>query len=808
MLRNYIITAYRNLSRNKVYALLNVLGLALGIGCSIVIFKVVRYELSYDKHQVNYDRIYRIVSQDIYPDRTDYGQGVPHPLAAAVKVDYPDVLESVVTQKAFGQINTLQQGNIDKKFLMSGTLLYTKPEYFKIFPQQWLAGDSSNALKTPNTAIITASTLKKFYDLAPSEADQVLGEQISHENKAVFDIVGVIADPPENTNFPFEVYLEYSAMKITDVYFGEGDRWNSVNSNTNAYILVGSDFNATQFDTKLIDMVEKYHGEGESDGNRYHAQPLSDVHYSKRYSNYVDSVSKESLYALAIIAAFLVLTACINFINLATAQAANRSKEIGIRKAIGSSGSQIVTQFLSEIFLITLVATVLSLAIGELLFIHLESVVGYRLSLFPFTDIPSIIFIVCLLFIVTFFAGSYPSFLLSKMNTVKALKSKITSKNSSGGVSLRKVLVICQFAISQFMIVGTLIITAQMDYFLNADLGFNRDAKILTYLPERDEVKRDRFKTMMLQSASITDITFSLSAPLGTSGSFSNFNYEPLNSEDEYHSSFKTVDDRYIDYYELELVAGRKLRGSDSTNVAVINEKIADLMGYKDRYEEVLGQKLTSGFKGDKTVIGVMKNFHNTPLRNDIDFVMLINDPEFYYEISFKIGSRTDYKAALDHFNESWEEVFPEYVKNWEFYDEQLANQYEDEQKVSSLMKLFSIIAILIGCIGLYGLISFIALNKMKEIGVRKVLGASIGNILMIYSKEIVILLSIAFIVAGPGAFYLMDLWLDDFTYSINISPLFFIVAFFLSMLVALLTISHRTISSALMDPARTLKDE
>lgn len=808
MLRNYIITAYRNLSRNKVYALLNVMGLALGIGCSIVIFKVVRYELSFDQHQVHYDRIYRIVSQDIYPDRTDYGQGVPHPLAAAAKEDFPDVHESVVTQRAFGQINTLDQGSIEKKFLMTGTILYTKPEFFKIFPYQWIAGDSSNALKSPNTAIITAGTLKKFYGLEPSEAEQVLGEQISHENKVVFDIVGVVADPPENTNFPFEVFLEYSAQKITDVYFGNGDRWNSVNSNTNAYILVGENFDATHFDNKLVDFVEKYHGEGESDGKRYHAQPMSDIHYSKRYSNYVDNVSKESLYALAIIAAFLVLTACINFINLATAQAANRSKEIGIRKAIGSMGAQIITQFLSEIFLITLGATVISLAIGELLFIHLESVVGYRLSLFPFTDIPTIIFVLSLLVLVTFFAGSYPSLLLSKMNTVMALKNKITSKNHSGGVSLRKGLVICQFAISQFMIVGTLIITAQMDYFLNADLGFNHEAKILSYLPERDEVKRERFKTLMLQSSAIEDITFSLSAPLGTSGSFSNFNYEPLNSEDEYHSSFKTVDERFIDYYELEMVAGRKLRKTDSSDVAVINQKIADLMGFKDRYEEVLGQKLTSGFKGDKNVVGVMKDFHNTPLKDDIDFVMLIHDPEFFYEISFKIGSRTDYKDALDHFNKSWEEVYPEYVKNWEFYDEQLANRYEDEQKISSLMKLFSIIAILIGCIGLYGLISFIALNKMKEIGVRKVLGASIGNILMIYSKEIVILLAVAFVVAGPGAFYLMDLWLDDFQYSIQITPLFFVVAFLLSMVVALLTISHRTISSALMDPARTLKDE
>ncbi len=808
MLRNYIITAYRNLSRNKVYALLNVLGLALGIGCSIVIFKVVRYELSYDKHQENYERVYRIVSEDIFPDRVDYGQGVPHPLAAALKEDFPEVLQSVNTHMDFGQVNTLNNGQIDKKFLLEGKILFTEPQFFEIFPTTWFAGDASTALTEPNTAVITAGTLKKFFDLDVSEATQIIGESISYEGEVIFKIVGVIADPPENTNFSFEVFLEYESQSKTNIYYDDGKRWNSVSSSTNAYFLAADDFDAQALDTKLIEFVEKYHGEGESESDRYHVQPLSDIHYSKQYSNYANTVSKDSLYSLAVIALFLVLTACINFVNLATAQAANRSKEIGIRKAIGSMSSQIITQFFSEIFLITLTASIISLAIGEMLFIHLEEVIGYRLSLFPFTDVPTILFILVLLTAVTFLAGAYPSLLLSKMNTVMALKNKITSKSHSGGVSLRKGLVIFQFTISQFMIVGTLIITAQMDYFLNKDLGFNRDAKINTYLPERDHVKRERFKELMLSSSSIKDITFSLSAPMGNSDSHSNFNYDPLNSEDDYHGNFKLVDERFTEYYDIELLAGRGLRKSDSVNVTLINEKIAILMGFKDRYDEVIGEKLETGWGGGKNVIGVVKNFHSKTLREDLDYVFLLNVPEYFYEISFKIASRNNYEDALKHFNETWESVYPEYVKDWDFYDEQLAARYADEKRVSSLMKLFSIIAIVIGCIGLYGLISFIALNRMKEIGVRKVLGASVRNILVIYSKEIIILLSVAFVVAGPGAYYLMGRWLEDFRYSIDITPMFFVVSFFLSMLVALLTISHRTISSALMDPARTLKDE
>ena len=808
MLRNYIITTYRNLRRNKVYALLNIFGLALGIGCSIVIFKVVLYELSYDKHQEHYDRIYRIVSEDIYPDRVDYGSGVPHPLAAALKQDFPEVLQSVNTHLDFGQVNTLNNGEIDKKFLLEGKILFTQPQYFEIFPTKWYAGDASTALTEPNTAVITVGTLKKFFNLEPSKASSVIGESISYDNEVIFKIVGVIADPPENTNFQFEVFFDYQSQAATNIYFDEGKRWNSVSSSTNAYFLTGEGFDADALETKLIDFVEKYHGEGESQSERYHVQPLSDVHYSQRYNNYTNTVSKESLYSLGVIALFLVLTACINFVNLATAQAANRSKEIGIRKAIGSMSAQIITQFFSEIFLITLSATVISLAIGEMLFIHLEEVIGYRLSLFPFTDLPTIAFMLFLLLTVTFLAGAYPSLLLSKMNAVMALKNKITARNHSGGVSLRKGLVVFQFAISQFMIIGTLIITAQMDYFLNKDLGFNRDAKIITYLPERDAVKRERFKEMMLSSSAIKDLTFSLSAPMGNSDSHSNFNYEPLNSEDDYHGNFKFVDERFVEYYGIELLAGRNLQKSDSFNTVIINQKIADLMGFRDRYGEVLGEKLSSGMAGDKTVIGVVKNFHSKTLRDDLDYVFLLNMPEYFYEISFKIASRTNYQDALAHFNESWDAVYPQYVKDWEFYDVQLAARYEDEKRVSSLMRLFSIIAILIGCIGLYGLISFIALNKMKEVGVRKVLGASTSNILMIYSREIILLLSFAFVVAGPIAYYLMSLWLGDFRYSIDITPFFFVASFFLSMIVALLTISHRTISSAMMDPARTLKDE
>lgn len=808
MLRNYLVTAYRNLRRNKLYTVLNVIGLALGIGCSLVIFKVIKHELSYDKHHSNYGAIYRIVAEDIRPDRVDYSQGVPHPLAHSLATDFPEVGVVSRTHHVSGQVNTLVDGKIEKKFLYDEGLAFVDSEFFEIFDSKWVAGDKKAALKSPRTAVITVSTLKRFYDLEENQAETALGEMISLDNLENFEVIGVIEDYPETTNFSFQVIFDYTSQEKVNPFFRGGGHWNSSSSSTNAYFIAGEAFDQSVFDLKLIEFVEKYHGEGDSDEQRYHPQPLSDIHYSKIYENYGNNTPKESLYALAIIAAFLVLTAAINFVNLATAQAANRSKEIGIRKAIGSLKGQIVVQFFSEIFVITLAACILSLAIGELLFIHLEEAIGQRLSFWPFVELDTMLFIVFLLVVVTILSAIYPSYLLSRMSPVMALKNKITAKNSSGGLTLRKGLVIFQFAISQFMIIGTLVMMAQMDYFINKDLGFNREAIVSTYLPERNVTKMDRFRQAMISSSAIKEVSFALSAPTGNSNSHSNFNYEPLNAENSYHGNFKAVDERYAELYGIELLAGRGVLDRDSSNVMVINRKAADLMGFKDIYEQVIGEKLKTGWQGDKTVIGVMENFHSNSLRDDLDYVFLLNEPDFFYEIAFKTSSSESFKQATNHFEKVWEDVYPEYVIDWEFYDDQLSLRYEDEERISSLMRLFSGIAIIIGCLGLYGLISFVAMNRMKEIGIRKVLGASISQILFIFSKEVFVLLTVAFVIASPGAYFLLNQWLGDFQYSISIGPNFFVISFIISFIIAFLTISHRTIASAMMDPAMTLKDE
>lgn len=811
MLKNYLKTSLRNLSRNKVYAALNVAGLALGIGCALVIFKVITFERSFDTHLSNYENIYRVVNESINPAKVDYGMGTPQPLAPAIQTDLSEVKKVVRTHETSSlQVDVNEKGYLEK-FLIEEEMAFTENSYFDIMDVQFIAGDPSTALQDPNTAVISKMMAKRFFEVADGEEDEVIGKRFTLMAVRDFEIVGVIEDPVESTNFPFHILMEYEGQNHPEInpYYGEGREWHSTSSNTNTYLLVDEYFQPEEFNAKLVDLVVKYYGENESKRRKFLVQPMSAIHFDDVYGNYVYSTPKELLTALSIIAIFLIVTACINFINLATAQAANRSKEIGIRKAIGGHTNQLLIQFFTEITLITFVSLFCALAIAEFLFVYLEDIIDTRLSLDLFDGFGTIGFLLSLLVLVSFLSGFYPSILLSRMNTVLALKSKITAKNNSGGLNLRKALVVTQFAISQFLIIGTVIISAQMDYFLTKDLGFEKEAIIKSYLPERDENKMDRFRQLMLEDPSISSVSYAISSPTGNMNANSNFNYAPLESADDYQASYKVADEYYLELYGLELLAGRNLQKSDSGNFVLINRKIADLMGFNDRYEQAIGERLSSGWGGmNLKVVGVVENFHSQNLSDDIEFIILLRMPNIFYEMAFKTAEGADVRQGVKKFGEVWEEVFPEYVADWNFFDEALAEEYEQEESVASLMETFSVVAIIIGCLGLYGLIAFIAANRVKEVGIRKVLGATVMSIIGKFTLEMLILVSISFVIAAPLSYFVLNEWLNGYKFRIDMGLDFFVLAFIVTLVVATLTVSYRTIATALINPATTLKDE
>ena len=809
MPRNYFITALRNLKRNKVYTFLNIFGLALGIGCALVVYKVISYEFSYDTQHENYDNIYRVVTHNIYPDEVDKGMGTPHPVGPAMREDFANMKVVARTNYMYeNQLNVKDGTGTIHKFMIDEGIAFTEHSFFDIFTTKWIAGNPETALLEPQTVVIAASQAQKLFNLPEGMEQEALGRLINYNNIKDFKVIGVIEDPIEPTSLPFTYLFDYQSQNGgVDPYFREGTEWHSTSSNTNTYFIPEGNFDEVAFNQAMIDFVDKHYKEGESEDRRFVAQKFSEIHFDQEYGSYTGATSLQFMYALGLIGIFLVLTACINFINLATAQASNRAKEIGIRKAIGSMTSQLLVQFLSEIALITFFALIISLAIAELMFNVLSDIIGYQLSIDLLGSPETAIFLLVLFLIVSLFSGFYPAVLLSRMNTVLALKKKITATSHSGGLSLRKGLVIVQFAISQFLIIGTLIVSSQTDFFMNKDLGFETEAILSSYLPERDVLKMERFRQAMLTSPAIEGVTFALSEPTGNSDSHSNFNYAPLKSEKNYHANFKPVDPFYTDFFDIKILAGRTIKEGDSTNI-VINEKIARLMGFDGRYEEVIGETLMTGWGGGKTIVGVMEDFHTYSLEEELDFVLLIHYPKIFYNVSFKTPSLASVQEAKKHFEATWNEVYPEYVLDYDFYDKTLAELYEDVQNITALMKVFSIISILIGCLGLYGLVSFIAMNRTKEIGVRKVLGASAMNILGIFSKEVILLMIVSFVVTAPLAFYFLNLWLDNFSFRIAIGPWFFIIGLLSTLFVALVTISHKTISAALVNPAQTLKDD
>ncbi len=812
MFKNFILTAIRNLKRNKIYASLNVLGLALGIGCAMVIYKVITHELSYDKFQSNYSNVYRVVKEDIYPDRVDYNQGLPHPFMVAVRDEFTQFEVATRIHYAWGdQINAeLEDGSVQRIRLEEG-LAFAEPQLFDVFDFEVVAGDAKRALESPGQAVVSFSFLEKVYGIQ-SNYEQAIGKTFNLANAKEIVIQAVIKNPPKNTDFPFTVIASYDSQKgYNDYYFG-GKEWNSSSGSTQGYVLLKQGLTPESLKDPFNEFVKKHYNEKAASEVRYYLQPLSDLHYDSHFMNYSGrTISKKLLMALSVIGLFLVVTACINFINLATAQAVKRAKEIGIRKSIGVSRFQLVIQFLSETMIITIIAVGIALGLSELLLQNLQEILGYQLSLNIMVQPLIIPFLVLLVIFVTLLSGFYPAILLSRMDPVDALKNKVTSQSSGSGLTLRRALVIIQFTISQALIIGTLVVGAQMNYFLSKDLGFESEAMLTAYLPDNRSENVNELRYKLTKSPAIKDVTFSLAPPTGNSNSHSNFNHPNTKSENDYHGNFKAVDHRYVEFFDLELLAGRNFRETDSMQLAIINKKTFELLNLES-YDEALGMTMETGFRTNKKIIGVVDDFHSKSLKEDMDYVFLVYDPDIYYEVTVKIASNgnnlVSAERAIKDFKEAWSTTYPDYIFDYTFLDEELAERYEAEQRLSSLFRMFALIAIFIGCLGLYGLISFLATQKVKEIGVRKVLGASVWSIVHLFSKEMMILLVIAFVIAAPVSYYFLMQWLSDFKYRIDFNWIYFLVSIATSFIIAMVTIGYKTYFAATVNPALSLKDE
>ena len=541
----------------------------------------------------------------------------------------------------------------------------------------------------------------------------------------------------------------------------------------------------------------------------YIIQPLNAVHYDAAAGNYSNkTISHQLLNVLWLIAAFILLIACVNFINLSTAQAVNRAKEVGVRKVLGSNRSQLRIQFIVETSLIVTIAVILAAVITILALPYVNQLLELSLSFNILTNPTVILFLLVVTIVVTVLAGFYPSIVLSRFNPVNALKSKLAG-NATKGISLRRGLVVFQFVIAQALIIGTLIIVQQMNYFMDQPLGFDKEAIVnVPYRPDSTGVKLTDYLKQQLLSNGVQAVSFSSNSPMEDENNmFTTFKFDHAIKDADFQAITKFADNDYVPTYKLQLVAGKNLKPSGWTQEFLVNESFVKSLGLK-KPEDIIGKEVSIMNGLIKCpVVGVLKDFNDRSLRQDLAPLLIATNSTMYRQASIKL-STANIASSMQSIKKIWEKAFPNYVYEYRFLDDKIESFYKQENQLSNLYKIFAVIAIFLSCLGLYGLASFMAVQRIKEVGIRKVLGASVSGVVYLFSKEFIILITIAFIIASPLAWYFMNQWLQDYVYRINVSWWIFIVGGISAIVIALITVSFKAIKAALANPVKSLRSE
>ena len=805
MLKNYIKTAFRNLKRNKSYAIINTFGLAVGIGACFLIFLIVQFESSFDDFHLKKNSIYRVGSEFHDADGISYNDGVGFPVAKGLRINFPQIKEVASIDQEGGQI-TVEGKNGDLKKLREENFYYAEPEFFEMFNFGWLAGDPKTSLNNPNNAVVTEATAEKYFGLGPKNYQDAIGKTIKYANKNLYTITGILKNPPPNTDFPLSVVVPYSALEHTKRKSNLDD-WVSTFSGAYTFVVLPKELSVANFNTQLKAFAKK-HKPIESATDSYIAQPLSDIHYDERFGNYNHHTFSHSLIdVLLLIGIFLIIIACVNFINLATAQAVNRSKEVGVRKVLGSNRNQLAFQFLGETALIVVTAIVLAVIIATATLPFLNALLDTQIRI-QFIKNPSVIlFLISAAVLVTFLAGIYPAIILSGFNPITALKSKVTTK-MVGGISLRRGLVVMQFAIAQILIIGMFIIVTQMNLFKNASLGFNKD-NIINVPIINDSInltKTDYLRNQLLDNPDIKNVSFSYGSPTDNTNWQSDFKFDHSSENTNFNANLKWADPDYFKTYNLQFVAGHAYSNSDTVREFVVNETLLLKLGITDP-QKAIGKQINLWDEDVANIVGVIKDFNSYSLRDPISPVVLSTRKQVYRTINIKIKSGSE-KTVLPYIKKLWTTTYPDNVYDYKFLDAKIASFYKQEDQLSQLYKIFAGIAIFISCLGLYGLVSFMAVQRTKEMGIRKVLGASARNIVYLLSKEFTLLIIIAFAIAAPVAYFIMHKWLQNYTYRIPLGASVFILAIISSIIIAWITVAYRAIKTARANPVESLRNE
>jgi len=798
MLKNYLLIAMRSLGKNLGYTAINIFGLAVGLASCLLVTLYVRFELSYENFHDNKESIYRYIPRGERDGEVRMQTMLPAGFGPLID----DAFHEVEMFTRFSDVDERPLFRRGDTFLDAKTLSVADKDFFKMFSFNLVQGDVNNVLSRPNTIVIAQSIAEKYFP-----EGNAVGQTLRYDNAYDYEITGVFEDVPANSHLQFSYLTTFEsiAKMVQDRYnypaeafLSSLDAWNY---STYFYIPNESDITglAKRIDKKFTEARKETFKE---DGVGDWLQPVSEIHFTKGVKGDSANGDMSYVYIFSAVALMILLIACFNFMNLSTARAMKRSKEVGLRKVMGAFRHQLIKQFLGETIIMVSISLIIGLVLLEMLVPAFNSLVGQQLEIDYFGDESVLIYVVLAGLITGIVAGSYPAFYLSSFVPAQVLKGQA---GVSGNAGLRKVLTVVQFGVATFLMIGTFIVYQQMNFIQNQNLGFDQENIVYMTPPSTLWQKREVFKQNLLRNSSIKSVSFSNGTP-GMESSTWQYDFPGLDIPKRSMNTM-IIDYDYLNTFGLEIVEGRNLSldfSTDSLEAYLINESAAaELM-----LDKPVGSPIRAldGHPAGK-IVGVVKDFNYRSLHRKIEPLILRFDPVNMWcmSVKFSQGNLKDHVALLES---EWKKLASEYPFTYQFVDETIERQYKAEQNTSVLIGSFAGLAILIACLGLLGLTAFMTEQRKKEIGVRKVLGSSVSGIVLLLSRDFARLIVIAFIIVTPIAWYAMNLWLSDFAYQVSITPIVFVVAGLSVLVIAFASIFYQSLKAAIVNPSETLRNE
>lgn len=801
LLNNYFTVVRRTLWRNKGFATINILGLTISISVALLVFLTANHEYSYDQFHKDSNRIYRVVSEFHFAGEKFYNPGIAPAIPDAMETDITG-LEIVAPIYEFFPTVKVPSSNVGYVVDSKGAI-YANGDFFKIFSYKWLAGSPEIALSEPYGLVLTKSRCDQYFN--SNEYSELIGKTLVYNDSISVTLRGVVGDLEGNSDLVYQEFVSRATIKAAGLE--EKFQLNEFNNTTNTsqlYIKTFGNSTPDNIKKQLSGFLEKYLSP-EDNPPTLHLQPLSDIHFSSNYYSSGRTASKKTLYGLIGLAAFLLALGSINYINLSTAQSAMRSKEVGIRKSLGSSDRQLVWLTMFESIFLVVFATIVALLVMPILIKSLSSFLPEDLTPESIYHPIVLLFALVVVVVVGGLSGLFPGLILSRLRPILAMKSNVRIGQSK--ISSRHVLTIAQFMISQFLVGITVVMVSQINYSINKDPGFNKDAVITIRQPyEIEKRKPSIIETRLKSLPQIENFSIGSNPPLDNSISTSTFIFEGDNKRIETHIYRKYGDHNYTNVYQLDLLAGRNIGKKGIGNEVLINETYAKILGFQSHFDAI-GEFVNDG-DSDYRIVGVISDFHMSSTHSKIKPLALMNRPESHYMVHIKLSGLSKTTESIRAIEEVWNEVYPEEEFSYSFIDDKIAVFYESERQISRLLKWVTGMAIFISCLGLLGLAVFTVNHRAKEIGIRKVLGITIPDLVLLLGRDSLKLVFIAIVLAIPISWIAAQRWLQGYAYGIELRAWMFVLPGLQLVVIAFITIASQSIKAALLNPIESLKNE